>query len=87
MEIAERFANNLIEQRKAAGLSQEELASRADLHRTQISLLETGKRVPRLDTVLKLVGALEVPITTLVEGIAWEPIIRVTGGFRISDSK
>jgi transcriptional regulator with XRE-family HTH domain len=87
VEIAERFASNLIEQRKTAGLSQEELAFRADLHRTQISLLETGKRVPRLDTVLKLVGALEVPITTLVEGIAWEPIVRVTGGFRVSDPR
>jgi transcriptional regulator with XRE-family HTH domain len=47
--MAERFAANLRRLREAAGLSQEELAFRAQIHRTQISLLETGQRLPRFE--------------------------------------
>jgi ribosome-binding protein aMBF1 (putative translation factor) len=37
--IAERFAANLRRLRDAAGLSQEELAFRAQIHRTQVTFL------------------------------------------------
>jgi transcriptional regulator with XRE-family HTH domain len=69
MNISERFAANLAAQRKRVGISQEELASLAGLHRTQISLLETGKREPRLETMVKLAGGLGIPVATLVDGI------------------
>ena len=69
MSISERFAANLAAQRKRVGISQEELASLAGLHRTQISLLETGKREPRLETMVKLAGALGIPVAILVDGI------------------
>jgi transcriptional regulator with XRE-family HTH domain len=85
VKIAERFASNLTEQRKKAGFSQEELAFRAGLHRTQISLLETGKRLPRFETLIKLAGALAVPAEDLCDGIAWDPIVRVSGGLRVAD--
>jgi transcriptional regulator with XRE-family HTH domain len=75
MDITERFAANLTRLRRAAGFSQEELAFRADIHRTQVSQMENGKRLPRLDTFLRLVGALEVPAEDLLEGIKWEPPI------------
>ncbi len=68
-----RFAANLRRLRLVAGLSQEELAFRADIHRTQISFIEGGHRLPRLDTLIKLAGALGVTVGDLVAGIAWEP--------------
>jgi transcriptional regulator with XRE-family HTH domain len=69
MEIGERFGRNLAAQREKAGLSQEELADRAQMHRTAISLSETGKRMPRLDTLLKLAAALGISAATLLDGI------------------
>ena len=72
-EIADRFGRNLAAARERASLSQEELADRADMHRTAISLSETGKRMPRLDTMLKLAGGLGVSVDTLLEGIAYDP--------------
>jgi transcriptional regulator with XRE-family HTH domain len=40
MEVAARFGDNLRRQRKLADLSQDDLAFRASLHRTEISQLE-----------------------------------------------
>jgi transcriptional regulator with XRE-family HTH domain len=79
-----RFAANLRRLRKAAGLSQEELAFRADIHRTQISFIEGGKRLPRLDTLVKLAGALGVTANDLVDGITWEPYEQLAGGFAVA---
>jgi transcriptional regulator with XRE-family HTH domain len=76
-----RFAANLLLLRNAAGLSQEELSFRAEIHRTQISLIEGGHRMPRLDTLIKLAGALGVTLQDLLKGIAWEPSIVRPGRF------
>jgi transcriptional regulator with XRE-family HTH domain len=67
-----------------ADMSQEELAFRADIHRTQVSLIEGGERLPRLETLVKLAGALGVTPNDLVEGIAWEPFEQLSGGFAVS---
>ena len=56
-------------ERKKAGLSQEDLAFRADLHRTEVSLIERGLREPRLETFLKLSRGLGVKPATLIDGI------------------
>jgi transcriptional regulator with XRE-family HTH domain len=82
--IAERFAANLRRLREGAGLSQEELAFRAGVHRTQISLLENGTRLPRFETLIRLAGAVGASAADLCEGIVWEPIISVTGGLEIT---
>jgi len=84
MEIAERFAANLVRLRRAAHLTQEELAERAAVHRTQIGLLEKGERLPRLETLVKLAGSLGVSTADLTDGITWEPIVRTSGGLKIS---
>ena len=54
-----RFSANLRRLRKAADFSQEELAFRSAIHRTQISLLEGSHRMPRVHTLICLAGALE----------------------------
>ena len=55
-----RFADNLREARNKAGISQEELAERAGLHRTYISQLERGLKSPSLDVIVALARGLRV---------------------------
>jgi transcriptional regulator with XRE-family HTH domain len=71
MRPQDRFAANLRQARVKAGISQEELGYRCELHRTEISLLERAGREPRLATIVKLAGALETTPAELCEGIAW----------------
>lgn len=80
--IAQRFGANLARCRKAANLSQEEASFRAGLHRTEVSQLERGLRVPRIDTVVKLAGGLGIDPGELLTGIVWEPGEIRPGGFR-----
>jgi transcriptional regulator with XRE-family HTH domain len=82
-EVAGRFAENLVRHRKRSGLSQEAVGFRASLHRTEISLLERGTRIPRIDTVVKLAGALEISPCDLLNGIVWRPGEAQPGGFML----
>lgn len=59
--------------RRSNGLSQNDVALRSGLHRTEISLLERGGREPRLGTIIRLAGALDVPPEALCSGISWLP--------------
>jgi transcriptional regulator with XRE-family HTH domain len=83
-EIAAQFGRNLARCRREAGLSQEEAGIRASLHRTEIGLLERGERVPRIDTAVKLAGAVGVPLGDLVDGIEWAPGVAKRGEFEIA---
>jgi transcriptional regulator with XRE-family HTH domain len=84
-EIGRCIAANIHRYRLASGFSQQDLAFRAGLHRTQISLLERADdRMPRLITFIKLRGALEVSADDLLEGIEFEPHVYMTGGLRIT---
>lgn len=67
-----RFSEKLVKARKEAGLSQEELARRCGLHRTEISLLERQGREPRLGTLVKLSSALGIPPERLCAGLSWD---------------
>lgn len=73
MSVAEQFGANLARIRKRADMSQEEVSFRASVHRTEVSQLERGLRVARVDTVAKLAAALEVDPGDFFEGIVWEP--------------
>lgn len=73
MSIGKRLGRNLFMARRRADLSQEQLAALAGLHRTEISLIENGGRIPRVDTLMKLAGALEAPASELLRGIEWKP--------------
>jgi transcriptional regulator with XRE-family HTH domain len=81
MTVREQFAANLIHHRKAAELSQEQLAVLAGLHRTEVSMLERSVRLPRIDTVVKLAGALEVEPGEFFAGMSWRPEPPVYGRF------
>jgi transcriptional regulator with XRE-family HTH domain len=75
------FGENLARCRKHADMSQEELGIRASLHRTEVSQLERGLRVARIDTLVKLAGALGVTPGELIEGIDWSPGSTTAGQF------
>jgi transcriptional regulator with XRE-family HTH domain len=68
-EPINQFARNLRERRLRAGFSQEALARATRLHRTEISLLERGRREPRLSTLVRLGRAFGCPPTALLENI------------------
>jgi XRE family transcriptional regulator, regulator of sulfur utilization len=78
-----RFGDNLRRIRQARRYSQEVVAKRARIHRTQMTLLENGERSPGIETLVKLAGALEVSIDMLVEGIVF---VQVPGGTELRAS-
>jgi transcriptional regulator with XRE-family HTH domain len=63
------LASNLRAARERAGISQETLAQRADMHRNAVALIEAGKRDPRVSTVAKLAKALGVATEELLTGL------------------
>ena len=68
-EILKSFGLLVSRRRQEQGLSQEELAHRADLDRTYISGLERGVRNPSLTAVVKLADGLGVTIDVLLRGL------------------
>ncbi len=80
--VAVQFGRKLAAARRRAGESQEAIAIGAGLHRTEIGLLERGERVPRIDTLLKLAGALGVKPGELLDDLpGWNPGELSLGGF------
>lgn len=86
MSVKERFGVNLRRIRRRAGITQEELAALVEMDRAQISNFENGKRTPRLDTLLKLMGALDCRADELVEGMAWKPNTAAYGCWEVGDA-
>ena len=56
--------------RHEAGLSQDGLADRMDVSPSYISMLESGKRYPSIETLIRLAVALDIPPGTLLDYIA-----------------
>ena len=54
------FGDILRALREDAGLTQEELAARARIHRTYVSLLERDKKSPTLDVLFRICAAIGV---------------------------
>ncbi len=64
--LTPQLAQVIRRHRQKAGISQEELAHRAGVHRTYISFLERGERNPSVDSLRKIGRALGVPASQLV---------------------
>lgn len=62
-----RFAESLRSIRLDQGLSQEELAEKADLHRTYVGSVERGERNVSIDNMEALADALGVPLHCMLE--------------------
>lgn len=81
--VAKQFGLNLARARDRAGMTQEELSLRANVHRTEVGLLERGGRLPRFDTIAKLAGSLAEGPAVFFEGVAWDPGDFKSGGFDV----
>lgn len=64
--ILEVFGQNVRNLRVERGLSQEQLADRAGLHRTYVGMIERAEKNITLCNIEKLAKALNVKISTLV---------------------
>mgnify|MGYP000677899247 CR=1 FL=1 len=62
-----KFGDKVREIRKEKGLSQEELAHKANLHRTYIGMIERAEKNITLINIEKIANALEVSTETLLK--------------------
>jgi transcriptional regulator with XRE-family HTH domain len=70
MDVRDILAANLRRERQGAGLSQEELAYRAQLDRTYISALERSVYAATVDVVDRLARALDLEAWQLLKPVA-----------------
>ncbi|WHZ17101.1 MAG: hypothetical protein OJF52_003953 [Nitrospira sp.] len=66
-DVLSRLGRRIRELRLKAGLTQEQLAERADLHPTYLGSVERGERNLSLNNLDKLAGALQVPLHSLLD--------------------
>ena len=81
--LQRKFAALVRAKRDAAGMTQEELAHKAGIHRTYLSLLERGLRTPTIEVVRLLAKGLKTTMTALVaelEGVTLAPPIQPDAG-------
>jgi len=67
VNIKQRFGKKIKQLRLRTGISQEELASLANLDRTYISGIEKGERNVSITVVEKLANAFKVPVKDLFD--------------------
>ena len=67
----DRLAANLRRAMKEAGLMPSDVAARAEIHLTQLHQILRAESTVRLDTLVKLAGAVEVPPENLLAGSRW----------------
>ncbi len=68
-EILVTLGNRMRNLRERKGISQESFAEICGLHRTAVGLLERGKSIPRLDTLLIVSEHLGIAVSELLEGL------------------
>jgi len=66
-EILKAFGDRVRQLRKQLDISQEELAHRADLHRTYIGMIERAEKNITLLNIEKIANALEVSIKDIFD--------------------
>ena len=64
--MAARLTNLITAKRTEAGFSHEQLAVKAGLDRSTISLYESGKRVPTITSAFRIAQALNIPLSDMI---------------------
>ncbi len=64
----EKFGEKVREERHNLGLSQEELASRAGVHRTYIGMIERAEKNITLENIEKVAKALKITLSDFFKG-------------------
>lgn len=66
IELLEKFGEKVREERLKRGLSQEEFAVKAGVHRTYIGMIERGEKNITLINIKKIAKALDLSIDKLL---------------------
>lgn len=66
MNISKEFGRLVRQQRELKGWSQDELAHRADLHRTYIGSVERGERNITLESAYRISQALQLQLKDII---------------------
>ena len=66
---AKAVARRICEARKAKGITQEELATLAEISPTHIGVIERGVKTPNLDTFVAIANALGVSADSLLQDV------------------
>jgi transcriptional regulator with XRE-family HTH domain len=78
-ERARRLLGQRISRRRnSIGLSQENLARLAEVNRSHMSDIETGKKFPGVWTLIRIAGVLGTTSGQLQRGLKWTPTDRVS---------
>ena len=68
-EVLVKFGKRVREERTKLGLSQEQLASRAGVHRTYIGMIERAEKNITLENIQKVCRALDLKMSVLFSEI------------------
>ena len=60
-----QIGNRIIDRREELGLKQSELAIQAGITQQTLSVIESGKRAARIDTLSKIAEVLKTPLSSL----------------------
>jgi transcriptional regulator with XRE-family HTH domain len=71
-QLARQLGRRLRVMRSRASLSQEALSSLSGITRSQICLIEVGRVVPTVRTLVRIASALKISLVDLVCGVAVE---------------
>lgn len=74
--VAKELGEAIRNRRHAAGLTQANCARAADMHRNDLSMIERGRRCPRIDWVVNLAAVLDLEPAHLLAGVDWTPRTR-----------
>jgi transcriptional regulator with XRE-family HTH domain len=67
--LTKKLAKVIREKRIAAGLSQEELAEKADIDRTYVSIIERGRVNITLAVALKIARSLNLSLSKIIKEV------------------
>lgn len=65
--VLKKFGEKVRTERRQLGLSQEDLAERADVHRTYIGMIERAEKNITLENIEKIAKALKIPLYELLK--------------------
>ena len=69
MSVLKKFGLRVRQLREARGLSQEDFAEAADLHRTYVSGIERGERNPTLSVLARIAKGFGMTLSELLERV------------------
>ena len=68
-KLAIQVGQRIVDLRKTLGYTQEELAERADISVSFLSMIERARRMPRVKTLAVLASAFGIPLSELLAGV------------------